>query len=156
MKIKGAMQEVSTCLHIDLLRLLTCQKYMYLEKNTSDMLVILQYIDKGQSTLWPVGDSWLFKLSFQSDRSFRRVLHHINLQCAAKWCINSDFQRSNEWQFMKVKTKFCYKHINEEPISTNTLIKFAKHSFNCIGHPKKNTLLSWINVKYNYTPANEV
>lgn len=28
-EIKGAMQEVSTCLHIDLLRLLTCQKYMY-------------------------------------------------------------------------------------------------------------------------------
>lgn len=35
--------------------------------------------------------------------------------------------------FMKVKTIliFIYKQINEEPVPTNVLIKFAKHFFYC-------------------------
>lgn len=32
---------------------------------------------------------------------------------------------------------FIYKQINEEPVPTNVIIKFAKHSFYCIGHARK-------------------
>lgn len=51
-------------------------------------------------------------------------------------------EQSVSWKdiiFMEVKTIliFIYKQINEEPVPTNVLIKFAKHSFYCIGHARK-------------------
>lgn len=51
-------------------------------------------------------------------------------------------EQSVSWKdiiFMKVKTIliFIYKQINEEPVPTNVIIEFAKHSFYCIGHARK-------------------
>lgn len=51
-------------------------------------------------------------------------------------------EQSVSWKdiiFMKVKTilSFIYKQINEEPVPTNVIIKFTKHSFNCIGYARK-------------------